>query len=145
MRSVILAIALGPLGPVVGLERVDRLHCVVAVLGVVDLGEHGFRAWVPRLRKGGNNVRADEEPAPLLSGIGAHLPQGRLEPRRTVTDREYRCGYPAPAAGPQQPSPRLAGFAKPIAKSHQFLAGVGAQPDHHQQAHSNPFVKCRIR
>jgi len=34
---------LGPLGAVVGLERLDRLQGVVAVLGVVDLGERSFR------------------------------------------------------------------------------------------------------
>ena len=47
---------LGPLGAVVGLERFDRLQGVVLVLGVVDLRERGFRAWVRRLRQGGKHV-----------------------------------------------------------------------------------------
>ena len=42
---------LGPLGAVVGLERFDRLQGVAAVLGVVDLRERGFVAWVRRLRQ----------------------------------------------------------------------------------------------
>ena len=70
---------LGPLGAVVGLERLDRLQGVVAVLGVVDLGERGFRTWVRRLRQGGKNIGADVEPAPLLAGGGEHLPQGLPE------------------------------------------------------------------
>ena len=37
---------LGPLGAVVGIECLDRGHGMVAVLGVVDLGERGFRTWV---------------------------------------------------------------------------------------------------
>jgi hypothetical protein len=52
---------LGPLGAVVGLERLDRLQGVVAVLGVVDLGERGFRTWVRRLRQGGKNIGTDVE------------------------------------------------------------------------------------
>src|SRR6476620_11435092 len=37
---------LGPLGAVVGIECLDRGQGMVAVLGVVDLGERGFRTWV---------------------------------------------------------------------------------------------------
>jgi hypothetical protein len=72
---------LGPFGAVVGGECFDRLEGVVAVLGVVDLRECGFRAWVRRLRQGGKNLRADVDPAPLLSDVGEHLPQGLQNPR----------------------------------------------------------------
>jgi hypothetical protein len=98
---VIFATALGHLA-VVGLERFDRLQGVAAVLGVVDLRERGFVAWVRRLRQGGNNIGADVEPAPLLSGVGEHLPQGLPETQRTVTDRQYRWVIPHRGLPPNQ-------------------------------------------
>ena len=61
---------LGPLGAVVGIECFDRGQGVVAVLGVVDLGQRSFRTWVRRRRQGGKNIGADVEPAPLLTGGG---------------------------------------------------------------------------
>jgi hypothetical protein len=64
---------LGPLGAVARTPL-----GLVAVLGVVDLGERGFRT-VRRLRQGGKNIGADVEPAPLLAGVGEHLPQGLPE------------------------------------------------------------------
>ena len=104
----------------------------------MDLGERGFRARVHRLRKGGNNVGADVEPAPLLFGVGEHLRHGLLEPQHTVTDRHYRCAA-IPRRRQDRSSPAQdrvdSRNRSPTATSSLVL--VGAHPDHHQQAHAN--------
>jgi hypothetical protein len=53
---------LGPLGAVVGLERLRRRDRVLLVLGVVDLGERLLGARVGRLRQRGENVRRGVKP-----------------------------------------------------------------------------------
>jgi hypothetical protein len=52
----------GPLGSVEVLERLGGLQGVVAVLGVVDLGQCGLRAGMRRLRERGKNIAADVKP-----------------------------------------------------------------------------------
>ena len=74
------------------------------------------------------------EPAPLLAGVGEHLPHRLPEPQRAVADRQHRCGHPAPATRPQQIGPRLGRLAVPVGQRDELLAAVGAHPDHHQQA-----------
>jgi hypothetical protein len=107
---------LGPLGAVVGLERFDGLQWVVAVLGVVDLGERGCRAGLCRLREGGKNVRDDVEPAPLLASVGEHLPQGLPKPQARdqtcldfqITLGKVRVPFTSSGRGPSKSSDHCA-------------------------------------
>jgi hypothetical protein len=74
------------------------------------------------------------KPTALLPGAREHPPQRRPEPQRAITHRQHRGAHPAPLAVPQQISPGLGGLPVPVGQRHQFLAAVGADPDHHQQA-----------
>ena len=63
-------------------------------------------------------------------------PHYRLpEPERAVTDRQHRGGHAAASGVPQQVSPRLRGLPEPVRERDELLAAVGADADHHQQAH----------
>jgi hypothetical protein len=75
------------------------------------------------------------EPTPLLPGLGEHLAQRLPEAQGSVTDGEHRGAHPAPLAVAQQIRPGLAGFAEPVGERDQLLGAVGADSDHHQQAH----------
>ena len=75
------------------------------------------------------------EPAALLAGGGEHLAHRLPEPQRAVADREHRRGHAAAFAVAQQVRPRLGGLAEPVGQGDQLLGAVGADPDHHQQAH----------
>jgi len=77
---------LGPLGAVVGLERLHRLACMLGVFGVVDLGERRLRPRVRGLRQGIEHVRHLVEPAALLAGVGEHLADGGHLPGRRGSD-----------------------------------------------------------
>jgi len=75
------------------------------------------------------------EPTPLLPGFGEHLPQRLPEPQRAVADREHRGPHPATLAVAQQVCPRLRGLPEPVGERDELLLPVGADADHHQQAH----------
>ena len=74
-------------------------------------------------------------PAALLTSVREHLAQRLPEPQRPVADCQHRGGHPAAAATAQQIGPRLRGLLIPIGQRDQLLAAVGADTDHHQQAH----------
>jgi len=74
-------------------------------------------------------------PATLLGRVGEHLAQRLPEPERAVADGEHRRGHPAAFAAAQQVSPRLRALPEPVGERDQLLRAVGADTDHHQQAH----------
>ena len=81
---------LGPLDAVAGLERLGCGDRVLAVLGVVDLGQGGLRAGLGGLGQRIENV-ADLVPlASLLGRLGEHLTHRLPEPQRPVADGEHR-------------------------------------------------------
>ena len=87
-----------------------------------------------RLRQRGKHIGLLVEPAPLLAGRREHLAHRLPEPQRAVTDGQHRRGHAAAAARPQQISPRLGRLPVPVGQGDEFLAAIGAHPDHHQQA-----------
>jgi hypothetical protein len=120
-------------GAVVGLEGFDRRQGVgSAVLGAVDLREHGLCAWMCRLRQGGNNVGADVEPAPLLSSVGEHLPQRLPEPQRAITGAVI----PRRRQVRSKTAPDCDDSRNPLARP--IPCAVGAHADHHPQTHPVP-------
>jgi hypothetical protein len=74
------------------------------------------------------------KPATLLAGLGEHLAHRLPEPQRSVADGQHRGGHPAPAATPQQVGPRLCRLPVSVSERDEFLAAVGPDRDHHQQA-----------
>lgn len=52
-----------------------------------------------------------------------------------VADGEHRGAHPAPLATAEQVGPRLRALAVPVIEGDQLLGHVGADADHHQQAH----------
>jgi hypothetical protein len=57
------------------------------------------------------------------------------EAQRAVPDRQDRGLHAAALAVPQQVGPRLSRLAVPVGERDEFLAAIGTDPDHHQQAH----------
>ena len=74
-------------------------------------------------------------PAPLLFRVGEHVAQRFPEPHCAVADGEHRGAHPAPLATAEQVGPRLRALAVPVIQGDQLLGPVGADADHHQQAH----------
>jgi hypothetical protein len=67
--------------------------------------------------------------------VGEDLAQRGPEPEGAVADGEHRCPHAAALARAQQVGPGLGGLPVPVVEGDQFLGAVGADPDHHQQAH----------
>lgn len=53
----------------------------------------------------------------------------------SAPDSQHRGGHPTAFAVAKQVGPRLRGFAEAVGDSNELLLPVGADPDHHQQAH----------
>ncbi len=75
------------------------------------------------------------EPAPLLAGRREYVADRGPEPQRAVADREHRSSHPAPFGRAQEVGPRLGGLAVAVVEGDQLFSAVGADADHHQQAH----------
>ena len=125
---------LGELGAVCGFEGVRGGAGVVFVLDVPDLRQGLLRSRVRRLRQRREHVRGLVKPAATLPGLGEDLPQPGPEAQRPVAHGQHRGAHAAAGAVAQQISPRLGGLAVPVNQGDEFLAPVGAHPDHHQQA-----------
>ena len=68
------------------------------------------------------------EPAPLLAGLGKHVPQRGPEPQRAVAHRQYRGRHPAAPAVSQQTGPGLGGLPVPVGQRDEFLAASARTP-----------------
>ncbi len=109
---------------------------MVAVLGVVDLGERGLRARLRRLRQRGKNVGDDLWNQHRCSRVSGNT-------SRTAFQNP---SAPSPTASTGAVIPRRwhdrsrsahdsVDSRNPSASATSSLRAVGADPDHHQQAH----------
>ena len=125
---------LGPLGPVVAGEPLDRPLGLVAVGGVADLGQRRAGAGLHRSRQAAQHVGDLVDPVTLLTGGREDVPQGRPQPQRAVADRDHRRLHAPPTQIPQQLRPRRGGLALAVGHGNQLLGAVGAHADDHQAA-----------
>jgi hypothetical protein len=115
---------LGPLGPVVAREHLDRTNSVVPVGGVADLGQGPAGAGLHAGGQTAEHVGGLVDPVALVAGSWEDVAERRPQPQRAVPDRDHRRLHPAPPQIPQDLRPAVGRLPLAVGHRDQLLKEV---------------------
>jgi hypothetical protein len=130
--------SLGPARAELGVEALGRCHGMVAVLGVVDLGQHVLGGRLHRLGERFEHVGDLVDPVALLAGFGLHVALRHPEPERPVTDRHDRGPHPRTLEVAQQIGPRVCREFATASLPPSTNRWLRSMPDHGTSEVSHP-------